>query len=766
MRSVDVGGKKNYTPGSGLQTAINITEAHLISLSTIHYTKLAMNDNTNEPQPPNEDDLINNILPSYHMFQSTVSKNLEPSDENYSIDPPTYEMTPITSETPSLLTPSGIQSPPNEPNDANYFTHDDDARSTTFNQESEEMWKNSILANAHKLPNLTNKKNPKSESLQINIHVTETVCQSGIKPIFMDPSNKEFKQGDYVHGYVTIKNTSNEPIPFDMVYVVFEGTFTNLDSPTGVVNVEEPSVRFKFLTMLDLFASWSYANIDRLVTDNGDPHDWCNGETDPYDNALLAIDVKRLFQPNVTYKRFFTFKIPEKLLDTACDQYNLPFHTELPPTLGMDRNSFPPSLLLANQHLIVKDLSFLDSYLSYSVDARIIGKASDYQFPVKKDQYVVAKEVFCPIRVVPKPNLELQYNRVQLSQEADVYYRAFVDSVVSKIEYGNELMNQKPGYTNTSNMLRPSLSPMMSHDSVKLRQLYDVADDTIKHNLNRGKNVYDEDIYQCLIPYKKKSITGSTKHLGVISLATVKDSYRIKYTPPTRFGSSPPFTDTELVVPIELNYFTETPTTSKLIPDIKAIDLEIVSLSIRSRKYPIPIEFTTDSLFAEKEIDIKKNKPANFDLIIISQFAGYLSEFHKLVKGIGNETLRLETRLYQDVKCLATLKTKYINLPVSGLVFETNSQDGIGATSSVKNLPWVEENTEKGQLFTKKFSVRMNLNNCSLKSNDHPLKGLDKITLVPDFQSCYVSRLYYIKITVRLHHGDSLVVNVPLSVYR
>lgn len=32
MRSVDVGGKKkNYTPGSGLQTAINITEAHLIS---------------------------------------------------------------------------------------------------------------------------------------------------------------------------------------------------------------------------------------------------------------------------------------------------------------------------------------------------------------------------------------------------------------------------------------------------------------------------------------------------------------------------------------------------------------------------------------------------------------------------------------------------------------------------------------------------------------------------------------------------------------
>lgn len=730
------------------------------------------NNDTNEPLPPNEDDLINNILPSYHMFQSTVSKNLEPSNENYSIDPPTYEMTPITSGTPSLLTPSGIQSPVNELNDENYFTQEnnDDVNSITFNQESEDMWKNSILANAHKLPNLTNKKNQMSESLKINIQVTETVCQSGIKPIFMDPSNKEFKQGDYVHGYVTIQNTSNQPIPFDMVYVVFEGTFTNLDSPTGVVNVEEPSVRFKFLTMLDLFASWSYGNIDRLVTDNGDPHDWCNGETDPYDNALLAIDVKRLFQPNVTYKRFFTFKIPEKLLDTACDQYNLPFHTEIPPTLGMDRNSFPPSLLLANQHLIVKDLSFLDSYLSYSVDARIIGKASDYKFPVKKDQYVVAKEVFCPIRVIPKPNLELQYNHFQLIQEADIYYRAFVDSVVSKIEYGNELMNSKPGYVNNSNGLRPSLSPMVSHDSVKLRQLYAVADNTIKHKLNRGKISYDEEdnIYQCLIPYKKKSITGTSKHLGVISLATIKDTYKIKYTPPTRFGTPSPSSsseDTEIVIPIEMNYFTETPTTSKLIPDIKAIDVELVSLSIRSRKHPIPIEFTSELLFSEKEIDIKRNKPANFDSIVINQFSGYLNEFHKIIKSIGNESLRLETRLYQDVKCLATLKTKYINLPISNLIYETNSQDGIGATSLVKNLLWNEEKTEKGQLFTKKFSIRMNLNNCSSKSNDHPLKGLDKITLVPNFQSCFVSRLYYIKITTRLHHGDSLVVNVPLNVY-
>ena len=717
----------------------------------------------NEPQPPNEDELLNNILPSYHMFQSTVSKNLTPTNENYSIDPPTYEMTPITSETPSLLTFSRMQSPVDERLETDNYFPQSDNDSVTYNQESEDMWKNSILANADKLPNLTHKKNSMSECLQIDIQVTEKVCQSGIKPIFMDPSNREFKQGDYLHGYVTIRNTSDQPIPFDMVYVVFEGTFTTLDTLSGTISTEMPALRFKFLTMLDLFASWSYANIDRLITDNGDPHDWCNGETDPYDNTLLSIDVKRLFQPNVTYKRFFTFKIPDKLLDSTCDQYNLPTHTEIPPTLGIDRNSFPPSFLLANQHLIVKDLSFLDSCLAYRIDARVIGKASDYKYKVDKDQYVVSKEASCPIRVVPTPNLEMEYNFQQLKQEAELYYRAFVDSVMVKIEYGNELLNNKPGYTNTS---RPNLSPMMSNDSVKLRQLYDVADDTFKTNLRSGKSMRDEDYYQCLIPFKKKSITGSSKYLGIISLSTIKEHYKIRYTPPTRFGKAPPPNDTELLIPLELNYFTESSTQLKNLPEIKAIDVEVVALSIRSKKHPIPIEFTTDMLFAEKEIDIKKSQPANFNLLVVARFSNYLNEFHKLIKGVGNEALRLETKLYQDVKCLASLKTKYINLPISNLVFETTSQNGIGTTTEVKSLQWQEEQSEKGKLFTKKFAVRMNLNNCSLKSNDNSSKGLDRITLVPSFQTCFASRLYYIKMTVRLNHGDSLLVNVPLNIHR
>ncbi|OBA23176.1 hypothetical protein METBIDRAFT_101360 [Metschnikowia bicuspidata var. bicuspidata NRRL YB-4993] len=78
----------------------------------------------------------------------------------------------------------------------------------------------------------------------------------------------------------------------------------------GTKDSLNPPTVARFLNMLDLFASWSYANIDRLVTDSGGPHDWCEYDTDPWDNTQLSIDVKRLFLPHTT-----SFAISEGHLD-------------------------------------------------------------------------------------------------------------------------------------------------------------------------------------------------------------------------------------------------------------------------------------------------------------------------------------------------------------------------------------------------------------------------------------------------------------------
>ncbi|EGW34776.1 uncharacterized protein SPAPADRAFT_145225 [Spathaspora passalidarum NRRL Y-27907] len=717
-----------------------------------------------ETPPPlhritSDDELINNILPSYHMFASTVSKNLVPTNENYRIDPPMYEMTPVTSTTPSLLPTHSLDNSLDDyyPRNSDEENHLEGGSSGEYNQQSADIWKNNILNNVDKLPNLTHSKGYISDNLKVEITVTEKVCQKGIKPEIIDPLQKEYISGDYVHGYVTIRNTSDKPIPFDMVYVVFEGSVTVLDYTNGLLNLEaEPLTRFKFLNMLDLFASWSYANIDRLITDNGDPYDWCDGEIDPYDNTLLAIDVKRLFQPNVTYKRYFTFRVPEKLLDNTCEEHSLNLHCELPPTLGIDRNAVTPLQLLTNKNLSVKDLAIIDTNVSYSIDARVIGKASDYSYKVDRDQYLVAKKASCPIRVIPQSNFERFDNYKLLSEECQIYFKAFVDQVINKIEYGYELLNINMKLNNDL------LSPQVTNDSTdesKLRQLYHSADSSSFHHDHDAKNCVEQETYQYMTTSKKKTITGVSKHLGIVSLSTPKTIYSANYIKPSRFGKST--FNNQIKIPLEINYNAEASSSSTL-PQVKSVNVELVSLTIRSKKHPIPIEFTPEMCFPEKHIDYKGGNGLvpNFDNIIIKQFHVYLTSFHKLIKELGNDIIKIETQLYKDVKSLASLGTKYINLQIPDVTYMMRDDQGTstGSYPSVKTIPWKQQDAFS---YTMKFEVNVNLNSSCLKGNSG---DSGEITLVPSFQGCLLSRIYYIRVSVKMSRGEVLVVHVPLTI--
>ncbi|CCG22857.1 hypothetical protein CORT_0B11580 [Candida orthopsilosis Co 90-125] len=621
-------------------------------------------------EPPSEETLLNNILPSYDMFKSTISLELEPSDENYTVDPPTYEdhtMTPVTSARES-------ESP-----DTEVFVDD-------YSGNSGDNLQDTILAHIDSLPCLVG--NPKCDGLDVKITFTETVGQVGIKPPIIDTSAKEFKQGDFLHGYVTIKNTTDQPIKFDMVYVLFEGV--------TALNTDKSPEKHNFLTMVDLFASWSYANIDRLVTDKGDPHDWCPGEIDPFDGTSLSIDARRLFQPGVTYKRFFTFKIPQKLLDDTCRK-SLPQHAELCPTLGINREGVPVSLLLSTSR--VRDLSMVNSYISYSVAAIIIGRASNFDIDVDKDRYIIAKRDKAPIRLIPDP--------AYFDYDANTHYHAFVHSV--------------------EELVKPDLSPSMSQDTLKVKQFY--------HQRNLEKSGH----YQCVQPFKKKTLTGSS-NIGIIALSSKKTEYCINYTPPNHGIKS------EVVIPLELRY-----SGSSQNPEIKKVEVELVALTIQSKSHPIPIEFTNEMLFDDQEV-LSKPATSNFDSILIRKFNNYLQQLNSAVKNGA----KIEYSIYRDVKTLASLSTKYINLTVPDLEFH---QDDTNA--KLNSIPWeLEEND-----LVKKFSIAMNLSKCSLKGVNNTIKGLDKITLVPNFQSCYISRVYYIKVGIKTN-GATLSLNLPLRIER
>lgn len=705
------------------------------------------------------DKLLNNILPSYHMFQSTISKTLSTSREDYLTDPPIYEVTPVHSNvsTPAL---SVLPSPVNELTNVNSFPFIEAPEEQTFDDDCIDIWENTILANVHRLKNLTNSKSLISKDLQVEIFVTKDVVQKGMKPSIIDPHEREYQQGDYIHGFVTIKNNSSVPIPFDMVYVVFEGIVTIYDNKGGMIDVRKPLKVEKYLNMLDLFASWSYANIDRLVTDHGDPHDWCDDETDPYDNARLSIDAKRLFQPNVTYKRYFTFKIPEVLLDDICEYHGLALHTQVPPTLGKLRRVDTTQLGDSS----IKDLCFIDACLSYTVEARVIGRSSDFCKSDSKDHYVVAKESICPIRVIPNTKLEHIYNTRTMNHEISIFYAAFESTVREKLEEAEHLSTASMGERREF-----LLSPQTSRESssIKLNQLYTQINSKFEKTTSDSKS-FQEQNYQFISPIKKRSLTAS-KDIGFISLSTPKHDYRTSYIPPPKYRKGElKDKETQLTIPIDLTYFYRINSLKQpSMPKIKSITAELTALTIKSDKYPIPVEFNHEMCFRDKEV-VKNLKQVvdNFDRIVIQPNKKNLQKLTYHLKHLGSDVFKVETKLFNDLKSLAFLSTKYQTLVISDLNFSSTTEKSL--VTSIEDITWQKEPTESTEYetYSKKFNVHIDLKRAKLKGSNNENSELlfDNYTLVPSFQLCFLSRLYYIKIMVHLHSGEILQIPAPLHI--
>lgn len=695
-----------------------------------------------------EADLINNILPSYQMFQSTISKTLNSSDEDYTREPPNYEMTPISSSATSINTPFS----PLSPLSSNSMSEFPFPITNQPEEEQVEIWENTILANVHRLMNLSKTENQVAKDLVIKVNVTRKVCQKGIEPEIIDPSDIEFKQGDYIHGFVTIENTSDNPIRFDMVYVVFEGTLIILKNDNGLIDTQKTQVVHKFLNMTDLFASWSFANIDRLTTDNGDPHDWCEGEMDPYDNTLLSMDLKKTLLPHVKYKRFFTFKVPDKLLDDICEDHSLDGHTQLPSSMGFPKYSMKPSLFFSKKNDTVNDLCFLDTSINYSVECRVLGKAHDYQLESIKNQYVIASEHIQPIRVVPVASV---YSILD-SDEITRYYRAFVKSIDDLIEFGNTLLPTSSSVANSLSEM--SLSPATSTDS-KLRQLYSSTRREKKTALVSPK--FFEDLYQNIIPYKKRNILGGSKSSDIlISLSTPKTAYKINYVPPIKFRKSTIESNDYIIqIPLKLTLFASG---TKSHPDIKSLKPELVVVTIKSDKHPIPVEFTHDIFIKSDEVAMIGHTTEHnyFTEQINKPLTKKLKQLTKLIEKIGGENLKVERQLYNDLKSLANLQAKFTQFNIENTYLSHIDDDSDELYKDIQSVPWVATDSSS----FKSFVLNLDLQSCTSKLHTKQALFFDQVTLVPDCQTCFSVRLHYIKISIKLGNGDSLVVKVPLKV--
>lgn len=712
-----------------------------------------------------DEELLLNILPSYHMFQSTISKNLTPTREDVRIQPPSYELTPqssVNSTASSVDYFSGV----------NFTSPEPQSRDENIT-DGITQWEDTLLANSHKLKKLASLNSEISKNVTIQIYFTKEIGKPGVKPTMLDPLQLELSQGDYIYGYILVKNTLDIDVPFDMFSASLEGVITMGNNKTSVI--QQPTYLKKFLVMFDFNASWNDGCLDRLVTDNNNPHQPLNNRYDPVDNTHLELDFRKILKPNITYKKFFAFRIPERLLEHVCLEHGLIKHLQLPPTLGVSNGEIISSLkrkwnedtlqveTLAklnldgrNNHKYVSyadDCSFSGLSIGYSINVRIIGKASDYQSLFDKvsynilnsevDEYVVTNEECCFLRIIPRTSDAFESNRALIDEESKLMYAHLNDQINEKIRMGREMSNQTYNDRVLSN---DNLRTESSSDLAKMRQAY-------VSNVKK-KPTSESNVYESYHPYKKKTLLGQSKTVGIITLSAPKKCYSINYTSPLRSSKSKKSPST-LSIPINLLcLFPEKK--HYPLPEYKKISVELIALTVKSKRLPIPFMINEDMLFRNN------NKMFDdFDHQVIKRFQDYAAELSKILKDVDPMKLGIEKQMLQDIKCVANLSTKYdaIKLP-----YKIQIEGSDVSNQSVTSIPWELESlsikTTNGEIETQEKSQKSFNLLIDFTSILNPT--LDSYCLIPEFQFCLAARMYYIRISLRQQNNEKVTLKVPI----
>lgn len=352
------------------------------------------------------------VLPSFQMFQSIMKRDDDQFNEDLNINPPVYtdqdssprHATGRTSSQETLnqvthrLREYDIQDMGEIPEVDDNFFHptDNDSEATSgtatpqTNATRTENYGHSVLDTIDRLPVV------KYSPLEIGIFVTKTVPHPNLTNE-LETRLKEYTSGDYVNGYIVIANTSDSPVDFGLFTVTLEGTIKSTEKNPHTESHLDPHryskiLMKKFLKMYDLNASYGYVQVPNSA---GIEYEY--NDIDASDGCILGLPTNRVLQPHTKYKKFFTFKFPDKLLDNVCMHSILP-HILPPPSMGFDATSFHNKgegielsralgygfLSIRGTPLLTKDYSIDNVSVSYTIEAKFIDKK------VKKDQ----KEMF------------------------------------------------------------------------------------------------------------------------------------------------------------------------------------------------------------------------------------------------------------------------------------------------------------------------------------------------------------------------------------
>ncbi|ABN65448.2 predicted protein [Scheffersomyces stipitis CBS 6054] len=533
--------------------------------------------------------------------------------------------------------------------------------------------------------------------------------------VHISSDGEEHHQGSVVTGYMIIENRGAEPIPFEMYYVTLEGSSTVLETRyTKYRKRKQPLHEQRFLEMIDFTGSYN-PNL--------------------FDSDLFAGSGSVLL-PGTTYTTPFWFRIPHQLVESACQHNPSTSHCQLPPSFGIPLGSKTD----------VNDHAYTDTSISYRVVGRFIGRKQDYGATDSVDDLVTLKSALGYIRVVGQyktpPN-------VKNSSMVKPYFD-LMSNLRQKVEEGKEMKRIR---AKKEQAPPPYLRDEPKTTKMAYSPVYRYNDPSPDYSVYADNSEY-------VLKLTKRGFAGE-KTVGSIGVYAPNTEVVVKYIPPQQFRNSPVNSkdlDTwTLKIPVTLDV--QQCGDSK--PQIRSIRTELVMMSLRSDECAIPFEIDYDLILGKDRITSRDCDEDRSYKHIIRPMKDVATQLYKLSKEIGTETLQVEKSAAIDLRSVCKLKEKCTVVTVQDVKVDTGS-DLFNATNGSKLSTWQSKKTEKSN---RQFNLLVNLASTSeLKKSK--TGGYDEHCLVPTFQSCHFSRLYYVRICLEFsyHNEQYAYIKVPVIV--
>ncbi|CAI4899852.1 AHL_G0047730.mRNA.1.CDS.1 [Saccharomyces cerevisiae] len=688
-----------------------------------------------------EDDFVlPELLPSFEMYENLLSNIPQSSFDTYFPEnPPFYE---VASRNQSI--PSEGESG----NDMRILTGDivgpdnhevtvDGRRFASGPAESQirnyDDTKGIPVENIYALPRI---KTP----IATELYVTKTAPKFGQLPKH-ESMLREYTSGDIIHGYFTVENKSTKPIKFDMFYLTLEGTTSSkTQSPFGIQKTTE-----RILRMVDMAASWSYNHED---VNTGE--DLC-GFFDSIDKTSFGLPNSRILNPGDKRKKFFTFKIPNQLLDVTCKHGHFS-HSLLPPTLGFDRPS--------SSHPELSTLKFSESLgygrfrqrRSFWAREKCLKDLEDFDIEIANRLGMIEK-VFSKIeRAIPihKEDIQEANRSDQLSPLRASLFNTGLKNVFLK-SVRNIPSSQPDDPTSKTNSEKIGLI------TIKIKPPSNALPYWCP-NLIQKQNVFSM--------RNRQNQKNWTNLRGLLSVEEREKLENLRL---------------ELVCMQAANSIPHDP------PEISSLETELICLTTNTKDCK-PVRFHSDLL-------LKKHKYNEIKKIfkeILENIEAYRDEFTKnqtkinlLLADDARASLRnrsldfsdlMPSSIIKDVQVLANmeanvvvmknaLKTKLVgeksvpvaSSPISSIIPRTSRNKKTSPSNYHHSVLSHRKSNEWNQVSSTEYKRTLLLN---IKYNDD-----FKATIVPSFESCLCSRSYFLRVKLHFDKGvGSAEIDIPVQV--